>query len=575
MRLTALLPIVVWILLAAPMAAAESDDPVAGTWALTGRNSRDGVYRGEMTITRSPRGYSVDARVTLADGTEENWGGTGTVAGRALEATLTRSGSGIVENLRDPRNPVTETLQARWLLSRSGARLNGSWTSSLDGIRSREWLRRTTPKVAIDLVLVRPGGVEVPEDVEATEGEAIAVNLDDDDGDGGTGGHGETTVVPDYADANGTARENDLVEVRVKEIVNAPAGSILRLEYDAERLGLYRGADRSGAAQDGVLELPAGPAARLYVEGRASTEAGAPALLTLTLRKGSETLGEDRVALHVAQNAFLMLGHGNSGRWTLDNHVRKNAKDARREPGIVPGKDRDGNTVYWAVWVGSSEKFAKQALNVPGAVIAYDGHSNFGMGFAFETHHRRVSEFMNIAPEQVPVNWHYLRDHQEHPELVFAESEYGDDATTPAFSDPVQQPISVRGVNGTYSTARFPLSPGRGGKRFTLTRGEKRLDDHHYDVGGRDNVRIVVKAGAADLPGKTWRAMFLNSCYSGPYYYTVFNHGTLFFTTDSASSARTSAAFLIGYIDGKKESEILKELNTHENVNDYVTFGQE
>lgn len=559
--------------LAGPVSA-DPADPVAGSWTLTGRNTRDGVYHGTMAVTRAERGYSIDVRVRLGNGKDDAWSGTGSWANGTLSGNLTRSGSGIVDNLRDPRNPYTETLAARWNLSRSGERLAGSWKSSLDGIRSREWLRREAPAVAIDMALIRPDGSELAEAVEDTEGEAIAVNLDDDDGDGGSGGHAQTEVTPDFDDANATAGENDLLRLEVKKVAGAPAGATLRLEYPADRIGVYRGSDRSGRSQDGVLTLPSTEATTLWVEGRGATEGEAGAMLVLSLRAGDRVCGEDRVKLHVAQSGFLLLGHGNSGRWALDDYARKHAKDQRREPTIVAGKDREGKRAFWAIYVSKSEKQAKLALSTPGSVVAYDGHSNFGMGFAFETHHARISEFMNIANEQIPVNWIYMREHQEHPALVFEDSEYGDDSGTPAFSDPVQVPTSVRGTNGSYETSRFPSNPGSGGRRFTITRGTKKWDDQHYSLGA-DNVRIVVKAGAADMPTRNWRALFLNSCYSGPYYYDVFNHGTLFFTTDSASSGRTSAAFLIGYIEGKKDAEVLKDLNAHENVNDYVQFGQE
>jgi hypothetical protein len=106
-----------------------------------------------------------------------------------------------------------------------------------------------------------------------------------------------------------------------------------------------------------------------------------------------------------------------------------------------------------------------------------------------------------------------------------------------------------------------------------LTRGRERWHDYHYSLGSADNVRIVVKAGSGDMPTKRWEALYLHSCYSGPYYWSVFNHGTLFFTTDSAAAYNsTCAKFLQCYIEGKSASDTLKEMNRLENLNDYWQF---
>jgi hypothetical protein len=76
------------------------------------------------------------------------------------------------------------------------------------------------------------------------------------------------------------------------------------------------------------------------------------------------------------------------------------------------------------------------------------------------------------------------------------------------------------------------------------------------------------------MPAKRWSALFLNSCYAGQYYSASFGgRGTLFFTHDEASSTRTSAIFLLGFVDGKSNEKILEELNDAENINDYMIFG--
>ena len=44
-------------------------------------------------------------------------------------------------------------------------------------------------------------------------------------------------------------------------------------------------------------------------------------------------------------------------------------------------------------------------------------------------------------------------------------------------------------------------------------------------------MRLVAVCGAGEMPPvKKWKKILLHSCQSGPYYYNIFNHGTLFFT---------------------------------------------
>jgi len=88
------------------------------------------------------------------------------------------------------------------------------------------------------------------------------------------------------------------------------------------------------------------------------------------------------------------------------------------------------------------------------------------------------------------------------------------------------------------------------------------------------NTRIVIKSGAKDMPAKRWSKLYLNSCYSGPYYFDSFGgRGTLFYTTEESASPQTSAIFLESCIQGKSNDDTLKALNKAENINDYHVFG--
>ena len=77
------------------------------------------------------------------------------------------------------------------------------------------------------------------------------------------------------------------------------------------------------------------------------------------------------------------------------------------------------------------------------------------------------------------------------------------------------------------------------------------------------------------MPTKRWAALYLHSCYSGPYYLRAFGgRGVLFFTHDSSwPNTLSTTRFLMGFVDGKDNETILRSLNEEENVNDYRVFG--
>ncbi|MBI3272948.1 MAG: hypothetical protein HYZ53_28425 [Planctomycetes bacterium] len=574
-------PVVLALLALLVPAALFAAPPIVpgGDWTLSGKHSEKGTYTGQVTITRAADGtYQVSQTLVFGANDQETWTGTGRMVASAFKTELTRSTGSVIGHLDDPATAAgTELIRGTYGLSRNKQVLTGSWASSTKPSRKgKEIMRIGAPgSNKVDLAVIRPDGSELTEDKEETVGEAISVNLDDDDHDGGKGGHAQNNIVSDMDDQNGVAGEDDMLALKVKKVANPPAGAVLRLEFPDAKIGMYRNADHTGRATGGSLDLPADKESMVYMEGRAASEGGAPEIVSLKLLQSGKSLGEDKVKIYVTRSAFLLLGHGNSGSWTLESYLSSHKKDSRSNPTIVPGKDKNGKATFWSVYVWDTEKQAKLALSNPGAVIAYDGHSNFGMGYAFETGFKTVSEFMNIADDQVPVNWLYLREHQEHPGLVFSDAEYADDSTTTEKADPVQVGgFNIKGKHGTYDHARFPLNGGSG-MRMHLTRGSKKWLDYHYSMGmdeGQPNNRIVIKAGSADMPAKKWDALFLNSCYAGPYYWYVFNAGKLFFTTDSASSSRTSSVFLTSYLEGKGDEETLRLMNREENINDYWQF---
>ncbi len=538
------------------------DESFLGGVFKTSGTASNGNYTGTLTVTSAGGAkFRVKSEMRSALGVVTTYNGEGTLAAGKLTVSG-KTSSGFLGAFGGGQK---DTWNAVFTIGQDGTVKSGTWSLAKAGTHGSETVtgsKKTLPKGKL---------LELPENA------VVAVNLDDDDKDGGSGADGETNIAGDKDDANGVANEDDLLPFKVKRPSDAPAGARLVLTFHG-KIAVWRSKTKSPGTRVKSGESFEAKDEILWLEGLEASGAGFAETLSAKLLEANGTaLREEQALVSVARSAFLLLGHGNSGSWALKSWLDGRKVDARTNPTLVRGKDQAGKAQAWAVYIWSTEKGSKIALATAGSVVAYDGHSNFGLGFAFETHFTRVSQFMNIADPQVPVNWDYLREHQDHPGLLFEDSEYGDDSSTPAFSDPVSIDRYVKGSNDEYYTRRWPAGGHGGGTRYPLVRGKDyKWEDHPYLLDDdKTNARIVVKAGSRDMPAKRWSRLFLNSCYAGPYYYDSFGgRGTLFFTHDEASSGQTSKTFIACSIDGKSNDATLDALNADENINDYHVFGE-
>lgn len=173
--------------------------------------------------------------------------------------------------------------------------------------------------------------------------------------------------------------------------------------------------------------------------------------------------------------------------------------------------------------------------------------------------------FMNVGEPFISIDWQYMRGDQGHPQFWIVDSEYGDDPATTEQYDPWRSQATITGSLGVYPDNVFTADAGQ--MQLHLTRGQEKYQDYHYS-----GDRLIVKAGAGDMPNKGWRKILLSSCYSGDYFYHQFNHGTLFFTTEDAGASITSREFVKAIIDDKDDDGVLVELNKTENIHDYHVF---
>ena len=426
----------------------------------------------------------------------------------------------------------------------------------------------------IDIDIVKPNGTEVEEKLDDTKGWATNVNVDDDDGDGGAGGHGQTKIVSDKDDANGIARGDNDLALKLKlhpTVLPAGVNGVYKLKFSDVKFKIWK-TNRKVPADRVVSETTTFDPSKttlLNVEGVSPHGNDVGDFVTLELHIGGGVVATDKVKLHIADMIFGLFGHG--GSWNarpLERYANGKKIDSRKDPYLLEGKDEAGKKRYYSIHLHNNEKRAKIAIAAEKGYVVFDGHSNFGIGLSFTTGHRTLKEFMNTADPLYSCAWPYMRQQQDHPRLLFADSEYGDDPTTAAVKfDPFRYGTTVRGANGVYAATAYSDRVIAGGVRQTLTRGNPKWRDFHF-AGTGDNF-IILKAGKADYPTPRYRKIFLNSCSSGPYYARVYTTGVLFFTKDSCRKSATSREWVKAIVQGKDNKGILRAINAIENVNDY------
>ena len=216
----------------------------------------------------------------------------------------------------------------------------------------------------------------------------------------------------------------------------------------------------------------------------------------------------------------------------------------------------------------SAEGFSR-ALTTEDAVVIFFGHSNFGLGIAFDprldhsavSHIRSIDDFFNIGAPEVAVNIRFLKETHAYPNIEIRESDIVDHPTN----------YTVPGLGLEKHANIDGVAPG---ETFRYLRGEG-YDRYHFMADRGAGVffpSLVVKGGAADLPSPLrYRTLFYHGCFSGHYYGEIFNRGVFFYTLENAYTP-TEWVFLDGVIREQPHDEIKDRLNAMQNVYDYHVF---
>ena len=100
-----------------------------------------------------------------------------------------------------------------------------------------------------------------------------------------------------------------------------------------------------------------------------------------------------------------VFGCGESGKSVTKTYLENAASFQSGNVYMINGKDQVGADKTYTVLLGESEVDLKLGLSTPGCIIVFEGHSNMGVGPAFDAAKiKRLSDFTNIANPRTAVN---------------------------------------------------------------------------------------------------------------------------------------------------------------------------
>jgi hypothetical protein len=457
--------------------------------------------------------------------------------------------------------PLSEFVDAAKWINVSGIDINdkGLILAKADKVNGGEEGKNMPVLLApLDLAFIKPGTEtdtppqEIADNKEDSEGEVVGINWDDDNNSEGDGGHAKLIFKNDFDDANGTAGENDLIQLKLRGLV--AEGAKARLKYDNTFVKIWQKADRKDEVKSEVTEMDLVDDKIVYIEGKKLTEAEKPKELEMQIKvesNGAYAPG-DSVKIHVATP---IVSFGGKHEWTggaasrnLVDQLRNKEylgarrRDDRNNTVVLKGKNQKGKMLWYSVDVidlvpytaGSSiidkplvtarapslDKDMKMALSLEGAHIFYDGHSNFGLGPNFKSDPTSLDDYMNISGRDVTtIDYEELIGNHGDPNVTLRASDYVTEATNSMVAYVGQLKFSGP-PNGSVLTKKDGMPIPGHPYHFT------RPSSHDPSV---TNYEVIVNSGG-DLPILRYKSCFMASCNTGRHFYESLNQGTLIFS---------------------------------------------
>jgi flagellar hook assembly protein FlgD len=420
----------------------------------------------------------------------------------------------------------------------------------------------------IDLDIV-PYGIDyidnnqtVDELIEETEGEILQVNFDDDDFDGHPSNTywGKNPIV-DISDGNGVENENDLLQIifhsiygkNVETPVKSPKKYFAKINYSYEYFRLWKNKNKTGLIYSGdVYHFDITKDTVAYLEAIAVTKNDNNQFITVKLienldqKEDSSGIETDTVKVTNPKMIFALFGDdATASKRYLLNYLNAKTISNRTDPYII--NDNNHSKSSYSVFVyppnncnspERAQNYMCTALFAPGAIVTFDGHSNFGMGLSFFKNKKNISDFYNLGTSVTAIDWLYMRDVEDgqgHPEFTVHSNEY-------FYSNgPWRGIYLVKGfLEKDYPAYHYDIyQRTKEWVKLTFEDVDEEYCDHHIDPTDEDfNLYelIVVKTGPSQLPDLNYKKLFLRTCTSGDHYYdSFFVQGTFFYSKSLVS----------------------------------------
>ncbi len=466
----------------------------------------------------------------------------------------------------------------------------------------------TGPNGSPEMILNYNGRV-VPAEKKQTEGGWALLNFDNDSGVGDFS-HGHTEAKSDLDYVGPIAAEKDLLQLKVKQL-NSSETVGYRLKFDATNIRIWKQPDRSDpvTSEQTVFGVAAGKTyAVLYVEGIKSHDDDTGTMITEQIKVGAtgSWADGDKVKIRVAQPIVVLLGDGEE--WTtqdgkpITDYIQQNApqKDGKVDPlyqrtfmgeantYLVSGFNQDQKKVCYSFSGAIGEKankLAKLALKTEGTNIIFDGHSNWGIGIAFQTGLTEYNQFFWTAANGQPAV--SLEGFSQHPNLTIGNGGRNLNAAGKLNSLRKTQ-IQNRYLAGIplNNIERYPnlevpkIAVGSNFLDKTLpipTLNPSDVMHYHYKADpdydgdiqlhpGEEDKRVIIqRPGDTDVPTDLkYRSLLFSQCNSFRYYIESFKHGVLIGTWGEIGDEQIARTYVESIVRGKSWADTKTALDKTE-----------
>jgi hypothetical protein len=451
----------------------------------------------------------------------------------------------------------------------------------------------------------------VPPEKKTTEGGWVVLNFDDDDGRGNYD-HGNTSATPDLEFTGEIAKENDMIRVGITKVsMDSNTTVKYRFKYDDTNIRLWKNANRTGqvTSEQTEITMPAnGNFAVAYVEGIKPHDDDEGTMVTAQLKIGPADWHDvDKAKIRVAHPIIVLYMEGMNWARSDAEPVAEFArsrisKGADNKPDpiylrsivnpdgdtfMIPGITETNKNVCYSItglFDQRAYRVAKLALKTEGTNIAFNGHANWGVGFAFGTNFANFDKFFWAAGGgQAACK---TKGFHEHPQLSpwvligqdlmpnFAAAGIWNGMHAPAVQNRVIEGVPVTNLKRfpnmenpiveagqTFSHHHEILTSGTGASMNLL---------YHYlanpDIDGEDAQEyrsILIQPGSSDVPPVSalkYKSLMLTQCNSYRNYIESFKHGKVIGTWYFISDRFITQTYVIQTVDGKSAAQMEEEL---------------